>query len=151
MGNRVHYVENKMGKCTETMNDLVDAYEENKADKDLIRAKLADLEDRSRRNNVKLRGVLEFVPHQDLLTYSHNLTSAILPEASPMDLTINRIHHFPKASHFADSVPRDMLMRVHFFQTKEQLLSTARSMCSLPAPYTDLQIFPDLSKHTLQL
>lgn len=89
MGDGVHYVENKMGECTETINGLVDAYEENKADNAWIKEKLADLEDpgiicqpRSKHNNIKLRGVPESVPHDNLLPYAHNLMSAILPEAS---------------------------------------------------------------------
>lgn len=32
MGDRVRYMENKIGECTETINHLLDAYEENKAD-----------------------------------------------------------------------------------------------------------------------
>lgn len=48
----------KMEECTETLNDLVDAYEETKEDNAWIKAKLSDLEDRSRHNNIKMRGVL---------------------------------------------------------------------------------------------
>lgn len=47
MGERVTYMENKMENCTTTVNDLVDAYDEVKDDQMWIRAKLADLEDRS--------------------------------------------------------------------------------------------------------
>lgn len=103
--------------------------------------KLADLEDRSGRNNVKIRGLPESVPHDDFFTYVRKLMSTILPKASHMDLTIDRIHRIPKAFPLADSVP-NVLMRVHFFQIKEQLLSTIRSLRSLPTAYTDLQIIP---------
>lgn len=61
MGERVQHIEHKMDDCTSTVNDLIDAYKEQADDTDWIKAKLADLEDRSRRNNVKLRGVPESV------------------------------------------------------------------------------------------
>lgn len=77
--------------------------------------------------------------------------SAILPEATQLNLTIDRIHRIAKSSHLAASVPRDVLMKVHFYHTKEKLLTAARHKSSLPAPFTDIQLFPDLSKYTLQL
>lgn len=148
---RVHYIENKMEECTVTVNDLVDAYNEQRDDTMWIRSKLADLEDRSRRNNLKIRGIPETIPPAELRTYATKLFSIIAPELSPIELTIDRIHRIPKPRHLDDSIPRDVLMRVHFFQTKEQILSTSRSMPHLPEPFTGLQLYPDLSQHTLQL
>lgn len=69
MGDRVQYIENKIDECTTTVNDLIDAHEENKDDHLKIQAKLPDLEDRSRCNNVELRVVPESVPSQDLQKY----------------------------------------------------------------------------------
>lgn len=57
MDGRVHYMEDKMKECTVTVNDLVDAYAEQKDDSMWIKAKLADLNDCSRCNNIKIRGV----------------------------------------------------------------------------------------------
>lgn len=42
-------------ECTTMVNDIIDIYEEVKEEQDWVQAKLADLEDRLRRNNVKLR------------------------------------------------------------------------------------------------
>lgn len=47
MRDRVQYMENKMEEFTDTVNDLVDAYMVQKDDTMWIKAKLADLEDRS--------------------------------------------------------------------------------------------------------
>lgn len=50
-----------MGEFASTINDLVDAQEENEDEMEGIRAKMADMEDRSRRNNMKIRGIPETV------------------------------------------------------------------------------------------
>lgn len=71
-------------------------------------AKLADLEDRSRRNNVKLWGVPETVPPEDLPKYTRDLMHTILPDASHRDIIIDRIHRIAKPPQLAASVPRDV-------------------------------------------
>lgn len=58
----------------------VNAYKDQSDDTDWIKAKLADLEDRSRRNNVKLRGVPESVPPADLQKYTGDMIAKFLPE-----------------------------------------------------------------------
>lgn len=44
-----------MGESTTSFNDLVDAHSEKEDEFESMKAKLADLEDRSRRNNVEIR------------------------------------------------------------------------------------------------
>ena len=151
MGDRVSYIEGKMEECTDTVNDLVDACMEQREDTDWIKMKLADLEDRSRRNNLKIRGVPESILPADLRTFASTLFSTLLPELSSIELTIDRIHRIPKPRHLADTVPRDVLLRIHFYQAKEQILHKARTLQTLPAPYADIQMYADLFQHTLQL
>lgn len=43
IGDRVHYIKNKMDECTTIINDLVDVYEETREDHTWIKAKLVDL------------------------------------------------------------------------------------------------------------
>lgn len=66
-------------------------------------------------------------------------------------MIIDRIHRIAKPSHLAASVPRDVLMRIHFYHIKEKLLMGVKAKTPLPAPYTEIQFFPDLSKYTLQM
>lgn len=74
----------------------------------------------------------------------------IILRASPRDIIIHRIHRIAKPPHLAASVPRDVLMRIHFFHIKEKLLAEARTK-TLPSPYEGMQFFRDHSKYTLQL
>lgn len=139
-----------MSDCTTKVNEVMDVCADMREEQTWIRAKLADLEDRSRRNNIKLRGVPESILPADLPRYAKEMMHVIVPEASPRDIIIDRIHRIAKPSHLAASIPRDVLMRVHFFHVKEKLLLGVKNKSPLPAPYTGIQFFPDLSKYTLQ-
>lgn len=54
---RVEHVETKMGEFATTINDLVDASEEKDEEMEWVKAKIADIEDRNKRNNLKIRGI----------------------------------------------------------------------------------------------
>lgn len=110
-----------------------------------------DLEDRSGCNNIKCHGVPEFIPPTELQAYATSLFSALIPELTPTELTIDRIHKIPKPRHLENSIPRDILMRIHFYQAKELILSKSRAITILAAPYNGIQIYADLSQHTLQM
>lgn len=62
MNERVQDIEHKMDQCTTTVNDLIEACKDQSDDTEWIKAKLADLEERSRRNNIKLKGYLNLSP-----------------------------------------------------------------------------------------
>lgn len=49
-------------------------------------AKLADLDNRSRRNNIKLRGIPETILPVDLPRYAKELMHIIIPEVPPRDV-----------------------------------------------------------------
>lgn len=61
LGDRVHQVENAIADITTTVNGLVDANDEKIEERNWFCVKIADLEDHFRQNNLKLRGVPEFV------------------------------------------------------------------------------------------
>lgn len=57
------HVEDKMGDFAAAHNKLVDAYNGREEEMQAIKCKLADHEDRSRRNNIKLP--MNLYPHQN--------------------------------------------------------------------------------------
>lgn len=66
LGEWVNHVEQKMGELSEAHNGLIDAHNHLGDDVSSLAAKLADLEDRNRMNNVRFRGVPESVPPTEL-------------------------------------------------------------------------------------
>lgn len=76
LGDRVNHVEQKMGEFSEAHNGLVDAHGTLEEEMSALTAKLADLEDRNRRNNVKFRGVPESVSPALLCTATNQSGSS---------------------------------------------------------------------------
>lgn len=150
LGERVSHVENKMGEYSDAHNTLVDAHNQLEDDVIALKAKLADLEDRSRRNNIKLRGVPESVLPAELVPYIQRLIKAILPSTTTHDLVIDRAHRLPKPKGLSADTPRDVIARIHFFHIKEDLMITARKIQQLPDPFTQVKLFADLSQTTLR-
>ncbi|CAH2325005.1 Hypothetical predicted protein [Pelobates cultripes] len=109
-----------------------------------------DIEDRSRRNNIRLRGVTEEVSGQELVTYVTEMLQALLPEIPTEKLLLDRIHRVPKPQQLPDSTPRDIIMRLHFFHIKEQILWANRNNKGIPEKFKEVLMFMDLLAETLR-
>lgn len=145
---RTSYIESNLGDITAMVNDIIDSQDKQMEDK-WIKDKSSDLEDRLRQNNLKICGVLESVPNFDLSQYVRGLVKVLLPDLKNIELTIDCIHRLPKPPFLSESVPRDVILGIHFYHVKEQLMQEARHMGTLPDPYGQVQLFADLSQHTL--
>lgn len=88
---RTDHVERKMGEFVKTVIKLVDCHYEQSEDIQRLKDKVADLEDRSCRNNLKLREVPETVTLPDLVSYIQDLLKLLLPE-DPNNFLIDRAH-----------------------------------------------------------
>ena len=149
IGDRISHVEDRMGDFTIAHNELVDAHNDTEGEIQAMRDKLADLEDRSRRNNIKLRGVEESVSPSELRHYVQEFIAAILPEVPSSEVIVDRAHRLPKPKFLPEKVPRDVIARVHFFHIKDDLMRFSRKNQPLPAPYSNISVYSDLSQHTM--
>lgn len=70
----------KMEDCASTVNNIIDAHYAHNEEHSWIKDILADLEDRSRRNNVKIRGIAEDLQAHNLSSYARGIIKALLPE-----------------------------------------------------------------------
>lgn len=127
---------------------MVDAHAAQSKEIAWLKDKVADLEDKSRRNNIKIRGIPESTSSMQLPQYAQELFYTLVPTMSGLDLSIDRIHRLPKPLFI--SALRDVLLRVHFYQVKERIMSAFRQMDHLPEHYFALQLLPDQSCQTLQ-
>lgn len=149
VSSRVTHIETKMGEYTATINDLVDANDSKEDDVEVIKAKMADTEDRSRRNNV-IRAIPESVQQQDLHKYVTQLFNMMMPDMSALDPTVGRIHRLPKPTYLSDKIPRDAVLRLHFYPTKKRLMAVSRQRDQIPTPYSNVQFYADLSQYMIQ-
>lgn len=148
IGHRVHQVENKMEEYTSAYNVMVEAHTAQGEDITWLKVKMAG--DRSRRNNLKLRGIPEDIPPNQLLQFAQTLFSTLVPDASAHDLLVDRIHRVPKPSFLPADIPRDVLLRMHFYHIKDRLLQASCKRENIPQQYVNIRLLPDLSRHTLQ-
>ncbi|CAH2252057.1 Hypothetical predicted protein [Pelobates cultripes] len=112
--------------------------------------KMADAEDRSRRNNIRLRGVPEDIALQNLTAYAVELFHALLPDIPAEMFLLDCIHRLPKPQHLPLTTPRDVFMRLHYYHIKEQILRAHRTKKDLPTQFKDILLFMDLSAETLR-
>lgn len=78
MGNRVD-VEGTMGDYSASFNTLVKSHSANNEKITWLKDKIADLEDRPRRNNIKIRGISESVSPQKLQQFVQSLFPSLAP------------------------------------------------------------------------
>lgn len=150
LGGRVDHVESKMAEFSEAHNDLVDAHNTMEDELQRLTTKLADIEDRHRRNNIKIRGIPESISGPELVPYIQQMMASIIKSASKRDLILDRAHRLPKPNSVPATAPRDVILRVHFYHIKEALMRIARDTSTLPEPYHKLKLYADLSQHTIQ-
>lgn len=150
LGERVDHVETKLAEFSTAHNELVDAHNNMEDEIRLLTTKLADIEDRNRRNNIKIRGIPESVSGPELIPYIQQVMTSLLKSSSKQDLILDRAHRLPKPKNVPASAPRDVIMRVHFFHVKEALMRISRDSALLPEPYQQLKFYADLSQFTIQ-
>lgn len=105
---RVTHIEK--GEFAATINDLVDAHDANDSNHQWVRAKLADLEDRSWCNNIKIHSVPESVHSGELKAYAESVFSSMLPNFTATELIIDLIHSLSKPSFIPAHAPRDCFL-----------------------------------------
>lgn len=110
---------------------------------------LEDLEDHSRRNNLRLRGITEATGAEDLAVTVTAIFQTILGN-DPPQLELDRVHRTlgPKSADL--DRPRDVLCRLHRYTQKELILRKAWDHGELEFDGATIKILPDLSRGTLQ-
>ncbi|OCT86463.1 hypothetical protein XELAEV_18020146mg [Xenopus laevis] len=114
------------------LRDLQDAHE--------------DLENRTRRNNLRFRDIPEPV-HLD--TFLPKFFKALLPGVDDKYLLLDRAHRALRARPHPNMPPRDVIVRFHYFQTKEAILTASRT-AQLELDGVFPKIYADLASSTLQ-
>ncbi|CAH2306712.1 Hypothetical predicted protein [Pelobates cultripes] len=112
-----------------------------------LRRQVEDLENRSRRQNIRIRGLPEpdTAPLQDTL---QALFRQILGEECPAVIKLDRAHR-SLGPQRPDGRPRDVLCCLHDYSLKERLMTAARGMADIPFRGASVALYQDLSGLTL--
>lgn len=123
----------------QSVNDLVDAHDDHTKEHRRIKDKLADLENKSCRNNLKICGILKSVQAQALSAYTKSLFKVLVPDLKNSKLIIDRIHRLTKPPFL-----RDVILCIHVYHVKEQVMQNVSAKGTLPDPCSQLQLFADI-------
>ncbi|CAH2306851.1 Hypothetical predicted protein [Pelobates cultripes] len=103
-------------ECTDELclanNEIVDKIQKMKVDKKRLMEKL---EDSSRRNIIRVRGVPETDTTVKLTKYLQQLFLAIKPDLDKADLRLDRVHQVPKPKDLAQDLLTDIVTRLHYY------------------------------------
>ncbi|CAH2246996.1 Hypothetical predicted protein [Pelobates cultripes] len=149
VGTRVNALEEKTDELCHMNDTIVEKIQRMDADNKRLMEKLADLEDRSRRNNIRVCGVPETVTQEELPAYLLRLFQAIQPNLEVADLRLDRAHRVPKPQNLAQEVPRDIVTRLHYYSAKEAILTAQRKASAMPPTHENISLFADLSPTTM--
>ncbi|CAH2223986.1 Hypothetical predicted protein [Pelobates cultripes] len=110
---------------------------------------LEDLNNRSRRNNIRIRCLPEAIEADAILPTLRDLFHAILPDSTEWEREIDRAHRALRPLALNPTSPRDIIVRMSHFATKEKIMAATRASLPKLGAYT-LAFFQDLAPSTLK-
>lgn len=111
---------------------------------------LEDVEDRIRRQNLRLRGIPEETEMETLGDAVLGVCRMILGDRDA-DIQLDRVHRALGPHSTDPSRPRDVVVRFHRYIQKESVLRQAWEHGDVEMAGTQVRILPDLSRATLKL
>uniref|UniRef100_A0A8C5Q523 Uncharacterized protein n=1 Tax=Leptobrachium leishanense TaxID=445787 RepID=A0A8C5Q523_9ANUR len=114
-----------------------------------VRRRLDDLDNRSRRHNVRIRGLPETVSNEDLGTCIRSAFLHVLDDPAITDIPLDRCHRALRPVPPAGAPPRDVICRVTSYTLKDRLMTVARTRREWEVESYRLERFHDLSPFTL--
>ena len=116
----------------------------------MLRAKLSDLEGRSRRNNIRIVGVPEGEERGRPTEFVSNLIPKLLGDDNfTKPVVIDRAHRVQRPKPPEGSRPRMIITRVHLTQEKEKILRLGRQS-SMEYKGNRILIFPDYTAEVME-
>lgn len=110
---------------------------------------IEDLDNRGRRNNIRVRVIPEPEGNEEMQTTLQSIFNNLLGEPPTKHIEMDRAHRAlrPKG---AASKPRDVICRVTSYPLKESIMRQARIARKVIFDGVQIQLYPDLSWITLQ-
>ncbi|CAH2307308.1 Hypothetical predicted protein [Pelobates cultripes] len=149
VGGRLNVLEEKTDDQCHANDCILEKTRTLEAEQVCLTTKLADPEDRSCRNNIRVRGVPESILGVDIPGYLQQLFKAIHPTLELTDLCLDRADRVPQPASLAHDIPRDIVTGLHYFNAKEAILTAQHQSTAMPSGYGRISLFADLSSMTM--
>ncbi|KAM4031907.1 uncharacterized protein ACNLHF_019289 [Anomaloglossus baeobatrachus] len=148
---RIQTLENNSEQILVHATKVTEILIENQKDQFLQRTHIDDLENRSRRNNLRVKGLPESIPDKDIFITLTKIFNNIIWKNDDNDLKIERAHRVFRSRQLRSDRPRDILCCFQNFKTKEDIYQKARDTEKIEYEGNEIQIYQDLTKLTLDL
>lgn len=147
IGERLDTIESKMDGTVGRVNQNTTPISSLQEQLDQANTKIEDLEKRSWRYNLRIRGLSESVTDlEDAFLFRMQV---LIHEISPHHLEIDTVHRVLTAPR-PDGLPRDVLVKPHFYRLKEKIMSEARIMGDITLLGHNIPKFTVISQLTIQ-
>lgn len=110
-----------------------------------------DIENRSRSNNIRIRGIPESVDHKDLAVAVTAIFNQLQQKPKDAPLELDRVHRTSGQRNPDSSFVRDTLSRVNFYKMKEEIMGVASTQDSILFNDIPVMLLLDLSHQTLAM
>uniref|UniRef100_A0A8P4KJ98 L1 transposable element RRM domain-containing protein n=1 Tax=Dicentrarchus labrax TaxID=13489 RepID=A0A8P4KJ98_DICLA len=104
-----------------------------------------DLENRSRRQNLRIIGIPKSAENGKRTAFMASFFAEVLGEEIPSPLVLDRAHRTLAAKPKPGDRPRPMIVRLHYYSDKEKILQLSRNKGELKFREARIHIFPDMS------
>ncbi|KAK1885671.1 LINE-1 retrotransposable element ORF1 protein [Dissostichus eleginoides] len=146
LGDQVNLLEQRVRANEDNVQECVARVKQLEKDNSFLMSKVDDLENRSRRSNLRFIGILESAEGSDIIGFMSRLIPQLLgPDAFPTLPIIERAHRSPTARQNSRASPRAIMIELLNFQDKVKILRLARVKKSLEYNRKHISIYPDFS------
>lgn len=139
-------MEKSLSDTTDRLTTLEKSYMSLKADYKKLQEKCTDLEDRSRRQNIRIVGVAEGAESNNITGFAAKFLAEVLgADNFDSPIVIDRAHRSLISKPRSGERPRPIIVRLHYFTEKEKILRLSRNKGNLHFDGSPVYIFPDIS------
>uniref|UniRef100_A0A8C5QR76 Transposase n=1 Tax=Leptobrachium leishanense TaxID=445787 RepID=A0A8C5QR76_9ANUR len=151
VGSRVLQLEEDRDVMEDRMTRLESGLEAHNTYIQRLHRALDDQDNRGRRNNLRLRGLPESPEGgEHLMEILRIIFNKIMGKPPDAPVHFDRAHRALKPKGTQNTMPRDVICRLHYHRQKEEILQAARRRELKDSHGNTLQLYPDLSWTTLQ-
>uniref|UniRef100_A0A8C5LX27 LINE-1 type transposase domain-containing protein 1 n=2 Tax=Leptobrachium leishanense TaxID=445787 RepID=A0A8C5LX27_9ANUR len=149
LGTRTAALETRVDDMADAHNVVVDGTNMLLRRVEDIEIQMEDLSNRTRRNNLRIRGLPEGAGEGSLADLVRDLLRPLAPDLPDQAWILDRAHRALRARRAEDERPRDVIVRFLHYSTKELILRNNRG-ASISYEGTPILLFQDLTPITLQ-
>lgn len=149
LGGRVETLETQWEETAPALQALKDRCRSQDRRIEALLDQMDDAENRSRRVNIRIRGLPEATGQRDIVPTLQGVFKQILGRQAPEHIEIDRAHRALRPPSEDPDKPRDIICKLHKYSLKEQIMTQVRGLRHVDFDGAKLSFFPDLSRRTL--